>query len=50
MPIRWSAVSWRPTIKLASGSPQPERPDALRVVRMAAIFEGRDVQDATAWI
>jgi hypothetical protein len=52
MPIRWSAASWRPTIKLVNATPgqQQERPDVLRIVRPITGCEGHDVEDASAWI
>jgi hypothetical protein len=50
MPIRWSAASWRPTIKLVNSPQAQARPDAIRIVRPITSFEGRDVEDASAWI
>jgi hypothetical protein len=48
MLIRWSAASFRPTIKL--GNAQPERPASVRLVRPQVSVEERPQYDGPAWI
>jgi hypothetical protein len=49
MMIRWSAASFRPTIKL--GNAQPERPGAVRLVRpQIGIVERGPVDNGPVWI
>jgi hypothetical protein len=48
MLIRWSAASFRPTIKL--GNTQPGRPASVRLVRPQITTEDRSVDERGAWI
>jgi hypothetical protein len=48
MLIRWSAASFRPTIKL--GNAQPERPASVRMVRPQVTIEDRPVDNGPMWI
>jgi hypothetical protein len=49
MLIRWSAASFRPTIKLGS-STQPERPAAVRLVRPQVQIDDRPMDNGPMWI
>lgn len=49
MLIRWSAASFRPTIKLGSTA-QPERTGTVRLVRPQVTSEDRPVDNGSAWI
>jgi hypothetical protein len=48
MLIRWSAASFRPTIKL--GSAQPERTGSVRLVRPQIATDERPVDNGPMWI
>jgi hypothetical protein len=48
MLIRWSAASFRPTIKL--GNTQPEHPASVRQVRPQVTSDDRPLNDGPAWI